>query len=293
MTEIKYKEEIARIQRGAKTPKPITFAVDAKRFAPRTEDAPLMFYSDYARFVFTIINKGGNRLRAQIRPQEVPLLTRKYEYCLGKIMDTTSNAQSTSPDAPAVSKASTVKIAMKGAKTVVQLLADGIKVEDLEYTRNILQQNVAKYPRNQDQIDAINEGLEMQKNGTIPAETSNSGVIPIYKSEYRYMTGLDKDTRNNYTLTIDCNVKDGTFNFAIKNQIVKMENGVAGTEAINTMNQYFNCTIQEFDEIIEGMTRTMRWFEMFNCMPQGRLYTTRFNANETQTPANTAEPDFN
>lgn len=284
MTEIKYKEEIANVQRGAGTDKPITFAVDAKRFTPRTESAPLMYYNDYARFVFSIINKGGNRLQAQIRPQEVPLLSKKYRYALQNIMDKPLSVKSS-----ATSKAATVKIAMRGGKTAVQLLSEGIKPEDLEYTKGILEQNVSRYPKNQEQIDAINEAIELQKSGNL-SETSvaDSGIIPLYKSEYRYMTGLEQGTRNNYTFSIECNTREQTFIFSIKNAIVKVENGIAGTDVIKTLNQYFTCTLQEFDEVIEAMQRTMRWFEMFYCMPQGKLYNT-----PVQKTTEPEEPDFN
>ena len=175
-------------------------------------ESPGNIYSGFARFVWALINKTKTPSTANFPEAEYAGVVDKTRaaqandtfarYLLPSIVGavaTTQNAPKTN-DGADYSAAFSVRILtgkLKGKTPAEVLIEDpenGKKL--LENQRDWLSANLAQYPVNSKQIDAINAAFDAQKAGALEgtgavaaAQSGNTGAIgariPLYESKYR------------------------------------------------------------------------------------------------------------
>lgn len=157
---------------------------------------------------------------------------------------------------------------------------------------NWLKSNLAKYPRNQAQIDAITEALRLYKEGKLSAQTGAvTQAAPTKPANEIYKTGMRPLTRRKnqngktfvYEIAISWNPgSDKPVEFEIRNYfapVVKRENGllnVIAKDREGEVKNVFALSLSEWfwlSHILEAQMRT------FEDMHAARLYKT---ANEDE-----------
>lgn len=220
---------------------------------------PLMVIPENLRLRLTIINKGGNRLQAQFDANELMLIERKFSLCLEKMMF--SQKKETENSIAYTARFYSGKLKGKSPAEVLNE-PDGKEILNEQY--KWLRSNLEKYPNNKKLMDAITEAGKLLESGSLKAVSSEN--VLIYSSEYRYMTGLEKNTRNYYTLKIECATADekAPYIISMTNSIFRMNNGQPEDDALTTMSQNFSLTEAEFSEMLEKGKRFVDSYTMLN-----------------------------
>ena len=245
---------------------------------------PLMVIPDTLRLRLTIINKGGNRLQAQFDANELMLIDRKFNLCVEKMMFEKKDEKEGESSIAYTTRFYSGKLKGKSPAEVLNE-PDGWNTLQTQY--NWLKENLAKYPNNQKLMDAINEAGKLYKSGNLDKVNTNN--ILIYSNEYRYMTGLERNTRNCYTLKIECTPSEkNPYVISMTNNIYRIVNGKPEDKSINTMSQSFSLTEQEFSEMLEKGKRFVDGYTMMNLTPAFKYYKT-----EKEKVVNNAEPALN
>lgn len=234
MADIKYPEQIYKCARTEKT-----LGIDAKLSASDTEhgQSPLEMHSGYSRFVFTILQKKGDAydfVTANLPPAELDLMKKETEIAVEKL------AEKALEKAPTVSSAYTVTFftgEFKGKSPADVLLEDAGKEGALLNTRSQLEANLARYPRNKAQIDAIDEAISLLKSGALKADGVKSQTIDIYRADVRAPHASKKDAdgfTDVYSFSVVCDpTKDYPFAVNITNCKAPMIVKPNGTQTPN------------------------------------------------------------
>lgn len=211
------------IHKSAKAYK--TFGMDARLFSPQEEtegrepSAPLEMHEGYSVFRGTLIHKEGTEKKYvsfNIPAEEVPYIHKKTEMAISIAMNE-KIATSTCPGsnsgkagfAPKTvletgtesTPAYTVKISsgvLKGKTPAQVLLESDANLSSLEKQSGWLKENLAKYPRNQIQIDAIEDAISLHKAGKLiksDAVPASSVAIEIYSCPPKNVKPLDEKGR--------------------------------------------------------------------------------------------------
>lgn len=268
--------------------KDITLVCDA-RLNPSLTDAPLSFYDDMSRFTLTLINNDTKRtMQANLRVDEIRWIVEKsrmvqsielYKQSCKKEKETTQNQ--TSP-------AYMVRIRMCSNKTPAEMLLSGEKNEDdLNVYKDILKENMSKFPQNAEAITAIDNALELKHKGLLKQQVSepNGEEIEIYSSEYRYMTGHfrndDKTTskvKNYYTLKFSyCPGRNNPWKIELINDLHRIIKDSSGNEkeqpdSFIKLSKYSFFNNTEYWYLLERFERSMDWFEKVWANKLGGLY---------------------
>lgn len=232
------------------------------------KENPLMIIPDNLRLRITIINKGGNRLQAQFDANELMLIEKKFNLCVEKMLFSPQKKEEDN-----IAYTTRFYSGKLKGKSPAEVLNEPDGQETLNNQFKWLRDNLATYPNNQKLMDAITEASKLFKAGTLKKVESVN--IPIYSNEYRYMTGLEKDTRNCYTLKIECALSDekAPYIISMTNNIFKLVNGKPEDKAEKTMSQSFSLTEQEFSEMLEKGKRFVDSYTMLNVSKAFKYYT--------------------
>lgn len=167
-----------------------TFFIENELTVPECKDGsePLTFHHEtFSRFKFVLINKDKKPATANISVKELPAIFRKIQNLSLRDM---MAAQKHSEE-PGKSLAYTTTIAtgrLKG-KTPAALLSEDAQTNKglLISQRNWLKENLARYPKNGEQIQAIEEALSLYEEGKLNMEESGGGFQPetVYSSNMR------------------------------------------------------------------------------------------------------------
>jgi len=234
LADIKYPEQIYKCARTDKT-----LGIDAKLFASDTEhgQSPLEMHSGFSRFVFTILaNKGGayDFVSANLPPSEIALIKKKSEIAVEKLTEKALEKK------PTLSPAYTVTFfngAFKGKTPADVLLTDASKEGELLEYRKQLEANLAKYPRNKNQMDAIDEAIKLLKNGELNMSGVSSQLIDIYRADIRAPHATKKDAdgyTDVYSFSIVCDLsKNYPFAINIMNCKATIAVNANGTQTPN------------------------------------------------------------
>ena len=193
-----------------------TFAVNSELFLARAEDGdnPLEVYNGFSRFVFAIITKTKTSVTANVPVSEIAGImsasqfARKADLEARYISAPTSAASSASVQAEA-SAAFSVRIAngnLRG-RTPAEVILEENGEEKLERQKAWLLGNLEKYPKNQEQIGAIDQALTLKRNGgfTKQAESRPSGPgrpIVLYEAMYRPLIRRRNASGNSFVYDI-------------------------------------------------------------------------------------------
>ncbi len=231
--KIEYPEQIYKY---AKTDK--TLGIDAKLFASNTDagQSPLEMHAGFSRFVFTILSKSASGkyefVTANLRPDDLSLMQMETEIAVKKLTEKSLEKKSS------LSIAYTTTFVMgefKGRTPADVLLDDGsetMKNKLLEYKKQLLA-NVAKYPRNQGQADAIDDAIRLLESGKLTAEGVTSQTMDIYRADIRAPHSNEKDKdgfTDVYSFSIVCDLtKNYPFAINILNAKAKVTANSNGT----------------------------------------------------------------
>ena len=232
----KYAMEAVSIK-GKKT----TLGIETLLYPPSENDKPLTMHSNFSRMKFTLINKEGDStytVSANIPAREI--------YSLKTITDAVINSIVSFKMQPKIqqqrqgqteqqssSPAYIVPIAngiFKGKTPAEVLLNNQNDKTGLEQQLNWLQNNLAKYPNNKKQIDAILDAFKLfQENKLKKDAVSNKSLdvgslstIDIYRADIRipHATKTDKNGNTDvYSMNIIC---DPNKNYPFTINIVNM-----------------------------------------------------------------------
>lgn len=260
-----------------------TFGMEARLFSPQEENddrepaAPLEMHEGYSVFKGTLITKEGstrNFVTFNVPAKEIPYIHKKTSMVMeealtnklkpvktpGKTVEIPSNA------------AYTLKIpsgTLKGKTPAEILLNDPSGNEKLEKHKKWLMDNLEKYPKNQVQIDAINEALKLKDDGKLVAEAAGAAtdteelpIIEIYSCPPKNIKPLDAEGR--YTI-YDVSVSyDGSrglpFTITVNNCYAPVDRSKGGNEIVMSKavdKKYISMSLSE-DE----------WYTMINTMLQ-------------------------
>lgn len=229
-----------------------TLATSAE-FVAQTQDGDFPFReSNLSRLDMSLITKIDGKtdvLVWNIPAKEINELKLKTDIAVEKLMTAGSAIEenvTSGTEGFASSSAFRVSLMLNGFKGRTPgdvLAADPSKKDDLLKGKEYLKANLAKYPKNQEQIDAIDEAVKLLEIGEINTATAvtkplSNGVLTIYKREYKYKNKKD-DNGNNlvYSITITCDPsKNMPFEVNVMNCFAPVVTGGSGQTIVKTAN---------------------------------------------------------
>ena len=264
-------------------------------------DAPGNIYSGFARFVWCLINKAKIPVTANFPKTEFAGVVDKTRaaqasdtfarYILPTILETAPKVQScpAKESSEDYSVAFSIRIAtgkLKGKTPAEVLKEDPVNGRKLlESQRDWLTGNLAQYPANQKQIDAINAAFSAQaagaleENGTVTAAgggnaPSISGSrIPLYESKYR--ANIHKQREDGRSFVSDMYVtwiigKDYPVEIRIVNYwapVSKDASGKLNVQAAQAVDKIDNAMLlqaTEWSDFLSSMQDRLDIFKMLN-----------------------------
>jgi len=153
--EVKYPWEIV-----SKVQTKRTFSVEAAFGVNATEDKPLNVFNKFSRYKLCVI-ENGVATTANIPIDILSAVEKKTDKAVDKYLDFLWASKSEEGNTPAYTTRFFAGD-LKGKSPVDVLLEEGGKAK-LESQKKYLEDNLAKYPKNKNLIDAINEALSMDQ----------------------------------------------------------------------------------------------------------------------------------
>ena len=156
------------------------------------DESPLNIYGSgtLSRFPVVVINESRQAATANIPVDDAPYIFRRSEFALNKAMEM-ELIPAGSGRREEKSKAYTVRLKSNryqeiNGKTPAQAYAQGYK-EELNAHYKWLKDNLSKYPKNKEQMEAITETGRLAKAGNLNAEDAESAVATSF---VLYDTGM-------------------------------------------------------------------------------------------------------
>lgn len=272
-----YPFEIGAIKRDKVLGVSAVFSVE-KAEGEKAEDpggTPLAIYNKFSRIILAGIDKGS--VSANINISSLEGIFKATDFAYEKHMNCLYGSERFDG---ASTPAYTVKIAsglLKG-KTPAQILSEDPQkgVEALKKQYDWLKENLAKYPNNKEQMNAIAEAINLLKGGKLTAATRvSSPTIKIYDSGPRPNTWKKRDDGMCMTHMTQINFEPGEeypVTIAISNfyaPFVKQENGRLNaliSKRDEKSVQVFNlrASAEEWLDITRRIKAAMNQFEMYN-----------------------------
>ena len=230
-SKIEYPEQIYKY---AKTDK--TLSIDAKLFPSNTAagQPPLEMHAGFSRFVFTILSQSPSGayefVSANLRPDELSLMQMETEIAVKKLTEKSLEKKSSL----SIAYTTTLVTGEFKSKTPADVLLEDVSKKEklLEYQKQ-LQANLPKYPKNQTQINAINEAIKLLESGKLSAEGVTSQTMNIYRADIRAPHSNVKDSEGYtdvYSFSIVCDLtKNYPFAVNILNAKAKVTANANGT----------------------------------------------------------------
>lgn len=209
------------MENKSKNPREIAYIVEKSTFAVldglteadiENEEEPLTLHSrKFSRFSFLIINQDKKAATANLNVKEMFGFLAKSRFAMQQEMLYRFNVTDAKEEEE-LPLAYTVTIAsgsLKGRTPADVLLNDGEEGKKLlnnQYT--FLKNNLAKYPKNKVQMDAIVNASQLLKEGKLDADAVGKGQtkrIPLYSSELRPLVNRKNNAGMSfvYELTVD------------------------------------------------------------------------------------------
>ena len=214
-------------------------------------------------------NNGGDELLMQVHS--------KYSRFQITIFHVMQMMNKSSNDKEPLSAAYTTMLTGKFKDTPANLLLSAQEAGNLQQVINdlaaqvtFLAQNVAKYPKNQLQINAIQDAFNLLNAGQLVKKISGANKISIL--EDMKVPFARKVDSQGYTSVVSCNI---TCNFANSYPIsievmngsaipIIKENGLtnANMSTLKDLRKYsYNLSLEDFDDLLENMSEQKKTFE--------------------------------
>lgn len=284
-----------------------TFFVLNELTPPTCEDGsePLMFHHErFSRFNFVIINADKKVTTANVPVSVLPGLFQKIDnlYLVSQMKElnkktSDNNKKTETAEDYSSSPAYTVVIAsgtLRGKTPVSALLEDANNKQMLLNQINWLKQNEARYPKNRQQINAIEQAIKLYSEGKLTASAAPNAPAPV-SSVTVYSTGMRPLTRrkdsagNSFVYEISIMWAENTpkpVGIEIKNYyapVIQQENGllnVMASKKINEVKNTFYLTIDEWLWMKRSLTRQLDTFENINAAKMYKIATENEIANK-------------
>lgn len=281
-----------------------TLGMDAMLFSPKEEDevrtpaAPLEMHEGYSVFKGTLIvkeSKNTDVLKFNIPAKAVPYIHKRTSMAIDMNMKNQlispitgmikASASASGSEDVSGSIAFTVSFmtgTLKG-KTPGQMLLDSpANREVLLKQRKFLETNVARYPANQSQIDAIDEAIKLLDAGKLikteeMKEVSAPGVITIYECAPKNVKPIDEEGRwTIYQVSITYNpAMSLPFDITVMNCFAPVNkskgNEIEMSKAIGKMTKDIRLSEEEWYTMIDTMKATKIMFENLTYPEQLKL----------------------
>ena len=225
-----------------------TLATSAAFYANKKDDELPFRESNLSRLEMSLIVKNGVKTDVHIfnvPAREINELKLKTDIAVSKLMTCDTVSANTGGDGFANSPAFTVKLminAFKGKTPAEVLSANPDNKDELMRGRAWLESNLAKYPANKTQIEAIDDAMNLLTIGELPAKsmdattnTANS-VMTIYKREFKYKSTKDSNGNNLvYSVSITCDpTKNMPFEVSVMNCYAPVVSNGGGQTIVKT-----------------------------------------------------------
>lgn len=272
-----YPYQIGAIKRTKKT-----LGVDAKLYLPteKEDKNPLEIHSGFSRFELTILDKENDvKPIANIPAGEIPYIKEKTKLAMSKMMNglpMDANPTATEKTDPAYTVTLTDKT-YKGMTPAAVLIRNPADKERLIAIKEWLKPNIAKYPRNKQQIEAIDSAIalldagKLENNTSIP-KAAATDLIEIYKTDYKYKSKTNEKGYNLvYGINIMCNPgKQYPFCVNITNAYAPVETESTGQKNIKMQQaediakSFILISECEWFSLVDRMETTLKNFENMN-----------------------------
>lgn len=281
-----YPKEIPAIQSEDKTLS-INCLLDTPNYDIENSDrkipAPYAMHAGYSRFVLTLISfKNENKTTlANIPAADIKYISKKTDIALQVLTMSGRNK----PESIKLSTAYTQKLYVapfKDSTPAEVLISDRNNINELIKTKSMLEINVAKFKKNQDQIDAINEAINLLGKGQLEETMlrDKENEIVIYNENFKSIES--RRDENGYYLVYHIQIlcrpsDDNPFIVSIKNyyaSVSKTDTGAFKVNASTAKNiQEIRMQIPEKDWVntINRMVDTLNLFEMLYAKSQFTL----------------------
>lgn len=187
-----------------------TFALENHFTTAKIEDGefPLGIYDKRFSRLTGVVIADGNNATFNIPKRELAAIIKKSDYALRKHMDSLYDNTESSNSEP-LSSAYTVKFTsgrLKG-KTPAEVLIDDPNNKDvLNSQYSFLKKNISKYPKNQEQMDAIVEASRLLQEGKLSCNNVRKSVIvPIYTPGFRPLTSRTREDGKSFVYDVKIN----------------------------------------------------------------------------------------
>lgn len=238
-------------------------------------EPPLTIYREgLSRFVFNIINEDKSVTVGNVPVGDIADIVARTE----AIMPLQVSAELDDQTAKATkSKAYTVKFSsgkLKGRTPAEMLMEDPKNEEVLRNQFDWLKQNLSRYPKNKEQMDAINDAVLLFRNGQLDGKAvSATKCYSIYDAPMKPSDGLHKPKENGnrfiYRIQISWNlgaknpIQIEIVNFFApvrKDETTGMINVLASQKEDEKKNVW-NMSTRAWNNCLDKMTANMRRFE--------------------------------
>lgn len=273
--KMEYPNQVASIVRTNKT-----LGVDAFLSVPDTKNgqSPLELHAGYSRFVLTLIDSSSGKakfIHANIHPDQIELIKKKTELATEKIF---AKKNGWEKEETSLSPAYTVMMTSKeiAKKTPAQLLNESAANKaKLEAAKAWLTSNLARYPKNKEQIDAIDDAIKLFDEGKLQNIQTASKVFDIYREDIKIPNSKKLYANHGnktlvYSISIVCQ-PDQNYPFAINimNTYAPAIKGKMGIQADLQKQQdkeEFSILLSEdeWNKVINKMSKNVTLFEQEN-----------------------------
>lgn len=282
-----------------------TLGIDAMLFSPKESDdvrtpaAPLEMHEGYSVFKGTLIVKtdaGTDFVKFNIPAKAIPYIHKKTSMAIDMNMKNsgliqplkkqmgkgTADGKEETLSGPAYTV--TMKTGILKGKTPAQVLLESPNGRDsLLRQQNFLEANVAKYPANQQQIDAIKEAVRLYDEGRLAKadageETADpGGSITIYACAPKNIKPIDEEGRwTIYQVTIVYSPEMSLpFEVTVMNCYAPVDkskgNEIVMSQAVKRQTQSIRLSEEEWYTMIDSMKATKIMFENLTYPEQLKL----------------------
>lgn len=273
-----------------------TFFILNKLAPPDCKDGsePLLFHHNtFSRFVFVIINASKKAVTANIPVSSIPAIIEKIknlnfrDSILLPAFQKDGHTEAKSPAYTTIISSGT----LKGKTPAVALLEDASKNKRLLLNQDKwLKQNLSRYPRNSEQITAIEEALTLYANGNL--DDSLSKTCPasetIYSTGMRPLIRRKKSNGKCFVYEISITWNTGTkkpLEITIRNYyapVIQTESGLLNVQAQQReedIKNFFSLTVDEATWMLHMLETNISTFE--NIYAKGNYETA--NTEERKT----------
>lgn len=231
---------------------------------------PLTFHHDtFSRFKFIIINAEKKAATANIPVTAIPGIFEKMKEARLQKKEDNNDASANSPAYTVIIASGTLR-----GKTPAQALLENQNNKQFLINQvTFLKQHLSQYPKNQIQIDAIEDALKLYSSGRLDKTANVSIPTVIYQTGVRPLIRR-KDRAGRcfvYEITISYNsAAEKPVSIEIRNYfapVEQKENGllnVKAKERVDEIKNTFNLSIDEWFWLEHMTEAQMRTFENIN-----------------------------